>query len=813
MNRLSGRTGPTRASHSPSGVSRSWQLRAVVLLLAPALALGALVYLLDTSAMALRSASDRLLTINALLGQESAAEWEAIATGGTEPGAAKRDGLVAAVEAELASLAGDPAGAGLADAVRGPIDVYHAATAREFALLAQGQVAEALQVDATEVDPAYSRLHGVLEAAVASARSNAARESQVALNGSLGGLAVAVVAAIVALVAYGRRRNALAYLAGRQEALARSERRFRALVQHSADIVAIVDPAGRLVGTDRATADRLIALGGAPGDELASLVDPADAPAVRAAVTAAAAGGATTSKAIEFRATGAGGDQRSFEGTLSNRLDVPGIEGLVLNAHDVTEPRRTVAESREIAARWQTQVEQLPAITYLESADPSTDRVLYVSPQVRPLLGVSPERYIAEGLHYGLVHPEDIRRVRASDDATDSSGDQFDEQYRMVAIDGRVIWVHDLATLVRHPDGTPRYWQGIMFDVTQAKLNKASLRERDARVRALAERVPAVIYTREPGPAGHWLYVSPHVEALLGYTAEEWLAGGGQWLAQLHADDREWVTEAERRPGSAGDEESDRRTIEYRLLTRDGQVRWVRDDATLVRDAAGEPAFRSGVLLDITRQRELEEELVHRATHDSLTGLANRTLFTDRVEQAVRRVRDPAGAVAVLFLDLDDFKVINDARGHATGDEVLQAVAGRLRSAIRPGDSAARLGGDEFAVLLEEVADPGVAMAVAERVCAAIAEPIQLGSAPVRLSASIGVAWEPVRSSSATDLVRDADVAMYVAKRRGKGRPVLYGATLLFDEAGGHGPGHSASPRQRPVRIARHPFVGRRRAG
>ncbi len=813
MNAANGRIGPIRAPYFAGGMARSWQLRAIVLLLAPALALGTLVYLLDTSAVAHRSASDHLLTIDALLGQESAAEWEAIATGGPEPDAAKRDALVAAVEAELAALAVDPTGADLAVAVRGPIDAYHQATADEFALLAQGRVAEALRVDATEVDPAYTKLHGVLEAAVAGARSDAARESQIALDGSLGGLAVAVVAAIVALTAYGRRRQAHAYLAGRQEALVRSERRFRALVQHSADIVAVVDPAGRLVVTDRVAADRLIALGGAPGDELASLVDPADAPSVRAAVIAATAGGVTTSKSIEFRATGAGGDQRCFEGTLSNRLDVPGIEGLVLNAHDVTEPRRIVAESREIAARWQTQVEQLPAITYLESADPRTDRVLYVSPQVRSLLGVSPERYIAEGLHYGLVHPEDIKRIRAADDATDASGDRFDEQYRMVAVDGRVIWVHDRATLVRHADGAPRYWQGIMFDVTQAKLNEASLRERDARVRALAERVPAVIYTREPGPDGHWLYVSPHVEALLGYTADEWLAEGGRWLAQLHADDREWVTEAERRPGPAGDEEADRRTIEYRLLTRDGRVRWVRDDATLVRDAAGEPAFRTGVLLDITRQRELEEELVHRATHDSLTGLANRILFTDRVEQAVRRVRDPAGAVAVLFLDLDDFKVINDARGHAAGDEVLQAVGGRLRSAIRPGDSAARLGGDEFAILLEEVADPDVAMAVADRVCAAIAEPIQLGSAPVRLSASVGVAWEPVRSSNATDLVRDADVAMYVAKRRGKGRPILYSATLLVDETGGHGSGHSASPRPRPVRIARHPFVARRRAG
>nr|MDP9478110.1 EAL domain-containing protein [Actinomycetota bacterium] len=179
---------------------------------------------------------------------------------------------------------------------------------------------------------------------------------------------------------------------------------------------------------------------------------------------------------------------------------------------------------------------------------------------------------------------------------------------------------------------------------------------------------------------------------------------------------------------------------------------------------------------DVAERKALEERLEHQAFHDPLTGLPNRALFQDRLEHALARAGRDDGAVAVLFLDLDDFKVVNDSLGHEAGDKLLVEVAGRLRGCLRPGDTAARLGGDEFAVLLEGAAGEGEALRVADRIGDALKTPVPLGargSHEARANASVGVALG--RSGQrAGDLLRDADVAMYGAKARGKARHELF---------------------------------------
>jgi diguanylate cyclase (GGDEF)-like protein len=170
------------------------------------------------------------------------------------------------------------------------------------------------------------------------------------------------------------------------------------------------------------------------------------------------------------------------------------------------------------------------------------------------------------------------------------------------------------------------------------------------------------------------------------------------------------------------------------------------------------------------RREALEEQLVHRAFHDELTGLANRALFTNRVEQALLRAQRDASRTAVLFLDLDDFKEINDSLGHAAGDALLIQAAERLRTCLRAGDTAARLGGDEFAVLLERCSDNGDdATHVAERISRAFAHPFSLESREAFVTASVGIAVT-VGTESGADMLRNADLAMYLAKKRGKAR-------------------------------------------
>jgi diguanylate cyclase (GGDEF)-like protein/PAS domain S-box-containing protein len=209
--------------------------------------------------------------------------------------------------------------------------------------------------------------------------------------------------------------------------------------------------------------------------------------------------------------------------------------------------------------------------------------------------------------------------------------------------------------------------------------------------------------------------------------------------------------------------------VRWRLCHADGSYRYVE---TIYNNLSQDPNV-GGVLLtsrDVTDRKELEDQLQHRAFHDALTGLPNRSLFTDRVEHALaRRVREP-GKIAVLFLDVDDFKTVNDSLGHAAGDQLLVGIAERIDHCLRGGDTAARLGGDEFAILLEDVADPSEAAGVADRVLESLRPPFDIDGKRTFVYASIGIAQsQGTPGERAEELLRNADVAMYIAKRRGKG--------------------------------------------
>ncbi len=292
----------------------------------------------------------------------------------------------------------------------------------------------------------------------------------------------------------------------------------------------------------------------------------------------------------------------------------------------------------------------------------------------------------------------------------------------------------------------------------------------EAQYRSVVERVPGVVYVAEAGQHGRWHFVSAKIFDLLGYTPEEWVADPSLWMSRIHPGDRERMLLAELDDGARVEAKG---RWEYRLMASDGRVVWVIDDeAVIARDRDGRPTMVQGILVDISDRKDLEDQLRHQALHDPLTGLPNRVLFVDRLSRALVR-RNRASGVAALFVDLDDFKDVNDSLGHATGDELLRLVAQRLAGVLRPEDTACRLGGDEFAFLLED-ADPDRAASVAQRILAALAQPFQLGAGTATLTASVGVATRGAfvdgrATETADEMLRDADTAMYVAKSRGKG--------------------------------------------
>ena len=287
----------------------------------------------------------------------------------------------------------------------------------------------------------------------------------------------------------------------------------------------------------------------------------------------------------------------------------------------------------------------------------------------------------------------------------------------------------------------------------------------------LVRHVPVVVYKAETGQHGRWLYVSPQIEGLLGYTPEEWLADPKLWWERIHPDDRDQVlADEEAILVSAGTKSE---AAQYRMVTRDGRTIWVSDDASVIKNGSGASLYWSGILSDITDRKVLEEQLKHQAFHDPLTGLANRALFVDRVEHALARGERDGMRVAVLFVDLDDFKTINDSLGHNGGDEVLVAVAGRLRECFRPGDTFARFGGDEFAILVEDTSLSN-ATSVAYRIVDALSEPFSIGGREVMIHASVGIEFAEAQGTRTDELLRNADVAMYVAKGKGKARYQLF---------------------------------------
>ncbi len=312
----------------------------------------------------------------------------------------------------------------------------------------------------------------------------------------------------------------------------------------------------------------------------------------------------------------------------------------------------------------------------------------------------------------------------------------------------------------------------VLRDVTERRRAEEALKASEARLRAITEGT-AVGVALVDLSSGRLVSSNPALRAMLGYGEEELRTMGPADLT--HPND---LGTAETPYEGLLDGERDHYRTEKRYLRKDGRVLWVRLTASLVRE--GDARFLVLVVEDGTERKALEEQLERQALHDPLTDLPNRRLFFDRLEHALARAFSrgrpaggPGGGVAVLFLDLDGLKAVNDSLGHEVGDRLLVETAWRLSDCVRPGDTVARLGGDEFAVLLEDVAGEE-AQEAALRVGEALRVPVVLAGLEVSVSASVGAALaDPSADPTGVrpaDLLREADAAMYEAKREGKAR-------------------------------------------
>jgi diguanylate cyclase (GGDEF)-like protein/PAS domain S-box-containing protein len=290
----------------------------------------------------------------------------------------------------------------------------------------------------------------------------------------------------------------------------------------------------------------------------------------------------------------------------------------------------------------------------------------------------------------------------------------------------------------------------------------------------IVQNSPTILYRLRGDPAFPMVYISQNV-ALLGHDAAELIESPTLYQTYVHPQDRARVqttmVELLRKNAPPA-------SIEYRMLTKSGESRWMENRYTPVRDTNGRLVEVEGIMIDITERKIAEERIALLARTDALTGLANRATFSDRLRQAFAATRRGAPPFAVHYIDLDRFKEVNDTCGHPVGDELLQHVAGLLRSSTREADVVARLGGDEFAILQSMVSDPAAAGTLAGKVVEALSKPLTVQGHELRVGASVGIAVCAPDTSGAENLLSQADQALYQSKESGRGRYCFYSDEL-----------------------------------
>ena len=381
----------------------------------------------------------------------------------------------------------------------------------------------------------------------------------------------------------------------------------------------------------------------------------------------------------------------------------------------------------------------------------------YVSPAFERILGRSADPYRTASMGT-FMHPDDLARLAV--------------EFPPVLVDPTRV----LRTVLRAQDaqGGWRYFEttitnrlddpdvrgivGNLHDITE-------LREADERFRSAFENAPIGMAMADL--EGRILRANPALGNIVGRTPADMV--GVSVVDLTHPDDRESTSTQIQRlsTGSLG------YRTDKRYIHRDGHDVWVSASVSCVRDEQEHPLYMIGQIEDITERRALQERLAHAAIHDTLTGLPNRELFMDRLDVALRRATRERHEVAVIFVDLDRFKLINDSLGHDVGDQVLGAVADRLSSVMRANDTLARFGGDEFTVLCDDVKSGGDSLELAQRLVMAMSQPLTLTSGEVFVTLSVGVAVSRA-GESGPGILRNADIAMYRAKERGPSHIEIY---------------------------------------
>lgn len=448
--------------------------------------------------------------------------------------------------------------------------------------------------------------------------------------------------------------------------------------------------------------------------------------------------------------------------TVSPLRDAAGaIVGALSVVRDVTERKAFERARRAAEERYRTLFENAVAGIFEATVD---GRLVAVNRALADLLGfTSPEELMARVGNVQELLPEPARRTELLAQL-EAQGVVRNLEGLGRRRDGSTFRGSVELRAVRDSEGRLAGVQGVVVDVAEGTQAEEDLRRR---MRTAFANAPIGMAVAQPD--GRIVEVNRALCRLLGHSEEELVASTLQ--AITHPDDRGALLELVDR-ALRGERESF--TVEQRWIRGGGEEVWVELSCSTMPDRGGQAGIVFLQVVDMTERKRTEEALAERALHDPLTGLPNRALLRDRLRHALGRLSRRESRAAVMFIDLDKFKVVNDRHGHEAGDTLLLTTAGRLRRVVRPGDTVARLGGDEFAVLCEDLEDERAAAVIAGRICRSVGEPVQLPAGTVLSTASVGVALTAAKIESSDMLLANADTAMYRAKSRGGDRYEIF---------------------------------------
>ena len=552
-----------------------------------------------------------------------------------------------------------------------------------------------------------------------------------------------------------------------QESLRESEQRLRTiLVQYISDIITILEADGTIRYVSPAV-ERV--LGYKPeeliGKNIFDYVHPED---VEGAVKELGPiqSPPETREPVEVRFRHKDGSWRYLEGIGNNLIDDPALGGVVINSRDVTWRKQAEEKLKKSYDLLQAVMEGTTDAVFVKDLQ---GRYLMINRAGAEAVGKSADEVIGKD-DVELFDYEDGREVMDDDREIITTGETRTTEDTKTT-DGVTQTFLVTKGPYRDASGDVAGMFGVARDITDRKESEEALRRSEGSL-AAAQKMAHV---------GNWeqvlggdLYWSDELYRIYGFTPQQFVPTYEDFIGMVHPDDRDYVEKTQEEILRAGK----RPTIECRIVRPDGEVRVVQNSFDMDYDEMGELRRIVGTTQDVTERKVLEERLEYQAFHDSLTGLPNRALFTDRIRHALAGVRRRDRRLAVLFLDLDNFKTINDSLGHDMGDRLLVSVAERLKRCLRPGDTVARFSGDEFTLLLEDVGRVEEAEQVAERVVEELTAPVTLAGQEVLVTTSIGIALSSSATQQPKDLLRQADLAMYKAKHSGKAHYKVFDQSL-----------------------------------